>query len=323
MDQATLGAALALAGGMSKGGSGASLIAAPYSNTSTYSIGDHVIYDNEYYECIYTISTAEEWTPAHWKKVSVSEEIEDVKTDIQSMQPDATASDIGKALLVKTVADGKPTSWEYGEAGGGSVDPSAIASAVDDWCDENITNPSNPPLDRSLLSSSSAAPADLLGAVSRLEAVQSTKVLTPFVQGSINDSTGAIDDTDATKCHIGKINCKSGNSISYSRYNSKIAYVSVLFVYNTSGTLVTTVSMSNGDSYTFTADGMFAIRCGLNSATMEEAIASASQSFTATLSEESEIVHKVNGIDDQIEEAQDEIIEKISPQLIGIKTIQK
>ena len=52
-----------------------------------------------------------------------------VKNAINGMNPVATASDIGKALLVKTVADGKPTSWEYGEAGGGSVDPSAIAQA--------------------------------------------------------------------------------------------------------------------------------------------------------------------------------------------------
>lgn len=38
---------------------------------------------------------------------------------INTMQPAATAADIGKALIVKTVADGKPTSYEYGEAGGG------------------------------------------------------------------------------------------------------------------------------------------------------------------------------------------------------------
>lgn len=38
---------------------------------------------------------------------------------LNTMQPAATAADIGKALIVKTVADGKPTSYEYGEAGGG------------------------------------------------------------------------------------------------------------------------------------------------------------------------------------------------------------
>lgn len=38
---------------------------------------------------------------------------------INTMQPAATAADIGKALIVETVANGKPTSYEYGEAGGG------------------------------------------------------------------------------------------------------------------------------------------------------------------------------------------------------------
>jgi len=43
------------------------------------------------------------------------------------------------------------------------VDPSDIENAVDDWLDENITNPDSPPLDRSLTSSSAAAPADIVG----------------------------------------------------------------------------------------------------------------------------------------------------------------
>lgn len=40
---------------------------------------------------------------------------------------------------------------------------SAVAAAVDDYLEENFSNPSNPPLDRSLTSSLSAAPADLVG----------------------------------------------------------------------------------------------------------------------------------------------------------------
>ena len=40
---------------------------------------------------------------------------------INVLKPAATASDVGKALVVKTVADGKPTSFEYGESGGGTV----------------------------------------------------------------------------------------------------------------------------------------------------------------------------------------------------------
>ena len=43
------------------------------------------------------------------------------------------------------------------------VKPEDIESAVDGWLDENITNPDSPPLDRSLSSSSAAAPADMVG----------------------------------------------------------------------------------------------------------------------------------------------------------------
>ena len=46
-----------------------------------------------------------------------------------------------------------------------SLDPQDIADAVSDWCDENITNPDSPPLDRSLSASSAAAPADLVGEI--------------------------------------------------------------------------------------------------------------------------------------------------------------
>lgn len=38
-----------------------------------------------------------------------------------------------------------------------------MSSTVDDWLEENITNPSSPPLDRSLTLANAAAPADLVG----------------------------------------------------------------------------------------------------------------------------------------------------------------
>lgn len=40
---------------------------------------------------------------------------------------------------------------------------SAVAEAVDDYLEENFSNPSNPPLDRTLTSGLSAAPADIVG----------------------------------------------------------------------------------------------------------------------------------------------------------------
>lgn len=47
----------------------------------------------------------------------VGDELTDIKGDISELNT-ATAEDVGKALLAKTVADGKVTEWEFGEAGG-------------------------------------------------------------------------------------------------------------------------------------------------------------------------------------------------------------
>lgn len=46
----------------------------------------------------------------------VGDELTDLKGDISELNT-ATAEDVGKALLVKTVTDGKVTEWEFGEAG--------------------------------------------------------------------------------------------------------------------------------------------------------------------------------------------------------------
>ena len=55
---------------------------------------------------------------------SIGAEVSQQKNAIGQLQPAATSSDIGKALIVKTVdtQTGKPTSYEYGEAGGGQTD---------------------------------------------------------------------------------------------------------------------------------------------------------------------------------------------------------
>lgn len=49
-----------------------------------------------------------------------AESINDLQNAINTLQPSATASDVGKALIVKTVdpETGKPSEYEYGEAGG-------------------------------------------------------------------------------------------------------------------------------------------------------------------------------------------------------------
>ena len=105
-------------------------------------------------------------TDKTWSADKLTDEFGDVLNEIHGITPDAQQSDIGKALILKTIDQtGKPTAFEYGEAGGGSVDPSVVEQKVDEWLEENITNPDSPPLDRSLSSSSSAAPADIVGTI--------------------------------------------------------------------------------------------------------------------------------------------------------------
>nr|DAL65804.1 MAG TPA_asm: ChiA1-BD-binding domain protein [Caudoviricetes sp.] len=42
-----------------------------YDSTSTYAVGDLVIYNNAIYECTTAITTAEEWTESNWTLVPI------------------------------------------------------------------------------------------------------------------------------------------------------------------------------------------------------------------------------------------------------------
>lgn len=98
-----------------------------YDNTATYSVGDKCIHVGAWYRCNTAIETAEEWTAGHWDRISLdsisdqvatnTSDIQDLKEDLNVMRPSATPADVGKALIVKTVADGVPTEFEYGDAG--------------------------------------------------------------------------------------------------------------------------------------------------------------------------------------------------------------
>ena len=91
-------------------------IAAEYSASSTYKVGDVVLYNGQLYKCTTAITTAEAWTAAHWTAVTVGGELSSVKDGLIAMST-ATASDVGKALKAKTVEDGKVTAWEFGDTG--------------------------------------------------------------------------------------------------------------------------------------------------------------------------------------------------------------
>jgi len=52
---------------------------------------------------------------------STVDDVTELKSALNQMTPVATSSDIGKALIVESIADGKPKSWRYGEAGGNII----------------------------------------------------------------------------------------------------------------------------------------------------------------------------------------------------------
>ena len=124
-----------------------------------------------------------------------------LKSAINVLEPSASASDVGKFLKAKTVSGGKVTEYEFGEGGGG-VDPQDIEDAVDAWLTENITNPDSPPLDRSLSSSSAAAPADIVGDIKK----------------DVDDVSGAIKTFD----ELGTV--ERGNNSSSGSYDSSVKY---------------------------------------------------------------------------------------------------
>ena len=47
-------------------------LAAAYSETETYAVGDAVTHDGKLYKCAIAITTAEAWTPAHWTETTVA-----------------------------------------------------------------------------------------------------------------------------------------------------------------------------------------------------------------------------------------------------------
>lgn len=60
-------------------------IAAEYSASSTYKVGDVVLYNGQLYKCTTAITTAEAWTAAHWTAVTVGGELSSVKDGLTAL----------------------------------------------------------------------------------------------------------------------------------------------------------------------------------------------------------------------------------------------
>ena len=76
------------------------IIAAEYSASSTYAVGEYVMYNNALYRCTTAITTAEAWTAAHWTAAKIGEDLTDCSRQL---------SDVESALT--NIANNEPFSF--------------------------------------------------------------------------------------------------------------------------------------------------------------------------------------------------------------------
>lgn len=67
-------------------------IAANYSTSSAYDVGDLCIYQGNLYRCNTAIASGEEWTAAHWTQVNIAGELDSQKQDIASNTQDIASN---------------------------------------------------------------------------------------------------------------------------------------------------------------------------------------------------------------------------------------
>lgn len=58
-------------------------IAATYSSSSTYKVGDYCIHDGALYRCTTAITTAEAWTAGHWTAAKIGPDVSDLKSALK------------------------------------------------------------------------------------------------------------------------------------------------------------------------------------------------------------------------------------------------
>ena len=102
-------------------------LAPEYSSTATYAVGDLCTYKGTLYSCSTAISTAEEWTAAHWTTVKVSAKIGELKRDLNLLNSYDLLK--GNHTRIPFTANGITWTWN-GESC--SVSGTATASAVYD-----------------------------------------------------------------------------------------------------------------------------------------------------------------------------------------------
>ena len=86
----------------------ASHTAAVYDSTKTYAVGDYVVYDGALYKCTTAVTTAEEWTAAHWTETTVGEELTGLQNQLDEAERQIDA------VSIKDTATGAIASFPDG-----------------------------------------------------------------------------------------------------------------------------------------------------------------------------------------------------------------
>ena len=160
-----------------------------------------------------------------------------------------------------------------------------MKTAVNTWLSQNITNPSNPPLDRSLSLSNACAPADMVGDVKKeidynrdtecdnvdaLGNMDSKRIITlKWEHGGIDNATGATNN-DGSTTRSRDTTYYSVNDLTSIINNSQARLVVIFYSKNNDTyTYMTYHDVNAGTSYRFLHNNLyvrFDIRNGLSSA---------------------------------------------------------
>ena len=117
-------------------------LARQFSSSTAYTLGEHVWYNNTLYKFTashaagawlgtdaVTVAIGDEIVEINDKIEDNSEEISLVKSNLAAMST-AEASDVDKALIAKTITDGKVTEWDFSEIGSGTELSDAVKLAL-------------------------------------------------------------------------------------------------------------------------------------------------------------------------------------------------
>ena len=96
-------------------------VAAQYSTSATYDVGDYVIYNGQLYRCTTAITTAESWTAAHWTAAVLGNDVGELKSALKEVYTPLNGSVTGRFIFdrsgyytnVDTITPGTQSCCEY------------------------------------------------------------------------------------------------------------------------------------------------------------------------------------------------------------------